>query len=115
MALVAGHALMFPFKNISGQFVIEGFGVPFNQGKIFPVVFRVALGTLFVVPFWNVIGGVQTLARAQASGNFRVTAEALQSSGGTQFVAVGAVQCAVERLVSTGKRTGRNLRPRGYG
>ena len=109
VAFVAGDALMFPFENVAGQVVVKGLGIPFDQGKIFTVMLGVAFGTGIVVALGQFVSGMQTLARAEAARDFRVTAKTLERGGGTEPVAVGAVQCSVERFVCAGKRTRRNL------
>ena len=44
MALVAFQTRVFAFQHISGLFMIERLGVPFDEREILPVMFRVATG-----------------------------------------------------------------------
>ena len=46
VALVAGQTRMFPLEHVTSILVVERLDVPFNQWKIFAVVFRVAAGAL---------------------------------------------------------------------
>ena len=115
MALVAGHVLMFSFQNVARQLVVKRLRVPLDEREIFAVVLRVALGTGVVTAFGKVVGGVQPLAHAQPSGDFRMAGEALQRRRRTELVAVGAMQRAVQRFMGAGKRPRRDLRRRRRG
>jgi hypothetical protein len=44
MALVAFQTGVFPLQDISGLFMIERFGIPFDEREVLPVMFRVATG-----------------------------------------------------------------------
>lgn len=114
VAFVTGDTLMFPFENVAREIVVEGLGVPLDQGKVFTVVFGVAFGTSVIVALWQFICGMQAFASTEPASNFSVTADTLERRGGTEFVAVGAVKSTIERLVGAGKRAGRNLRERGF-
>jgi len=46
MAASTSHAGMLAFENITGKFVIEGFGIPLDERKILTVVFRVTARAL---------------------------------------------------------------------
>lgn len=63
VALVAGESRVFPLKHVAGIFVIEGFGVPLDERKVFAVVLRVTSGALLARSWRNVVAGVKALAR----------------------------------------------------
>ena len=106
VALGAFDPLVFPFQNVSGQLMVEGLGVPFDEREILAIVLGVALGTFLVDPFGNVVGRVQAFAGSEATGDLRMAAQALQRGGGTELVAVRAVQSAIQRLVRAGEGAG---------
>ena len=114
VAFVAGHALMFPFENIARKIVVEGLGIPFDQGKVFAIVLGVALGTGVVISLGQFVSGMEALARAKAACDLRMATQTLERGRGTKFVAVRAVQCPIQRFVCAGKRAGRNLRDGGF-
>jgi len=99
MALVTGDALMFPLQNVARQLMIEGLGIPLDERKVFPVVLRVALAASIVAALGDVVGSMQSLARAQPPGDFRMASQTLQRGCGAKFVAVQAVQCSTQRIM----------------
>ena len=46
MTASASHAGVLAFENVAGKSVIEGFGIPLDERKILPVVFRVTARAL---------------------------------------------------------------------
>ena len=111
VAASAGYSRMLAFENITGELVIERFGIPLDERKILPVVFGVAARTLIARALRNVVSSVESFARGQPGGNLSVAVETLQRGLGTQLVTCSAVGCAGKRLVRPRKRTRRNLRP----
>lgn len=110
MASSASYPGVFAFENITGELVIEGLDVPFNERKILTVVLGVAAGAVVAGARRNVVGSVEPLARGKSGCNFSVAVEALQRGRGTELVTSRTVSCAVQRLVRPRKRTGRDLR-----
>jgi hypothetical protein len=106
---------MFPFENIAGQIVIKGLGIPFDQSKVLAVVLGVTLGTGVVISLGQFVGGMEAPARAQAAGDFRMTAQTFERGRGTELVAVSAVQCPIQRFVRARKGARGNLCPRRSG
>lgn len=47
VAFAASYTRVFAFKQVAGLFMVKGPNVPFDQWKIFAVVFRVAAGAFF--------------------------------------------------------------------
>jgi len=86
-------------QNVARLLVVEGFDVPFDQWKIFTVVFRVTTGALLARAGRNVIRGVQSFVGTKPRGNFSVTIVALQSGLAPEYMATGAVGRSVERLM----------------
>lgn len=93
--------------------VIQGFavGLPSDNREICPIVLGVAAHAVLTSCIWPYKSGVQSPALYQALANFGVTLEALQlDAAGTQIVAFRAIERTRQRLVSSGKGAGRNLR-----
>ena len=112
MAASASYSGVFAFKDISGELVIEGLGVPFDEREILAIVLGVAARALVARSARKVVGSVESLASGQSSLDFSVAFETLQSGRGAQLVASRAIRGTVQRLVSPRKRAGRDLRPR---
>lgn len=112
VALIAGQAGMFAFQQVSGFFVIELVRIPLDQRKIFAVVIRVAAHAFLAGARGDVIGPVQSALGGDSRANIGVTADALELRlAAPDFVAIGAVQGPVQKLVLPRERAGRNLRP----
>jgi hypothetical protein len=112
VAFIAGQAGMFAFQQISGFFVIELVRIPLYQRKIFAVVIRVAAHAFLAGARGDVIGPVQPAFSGDSRSNIGVTADALELRlAAPDFMAIGAVQRPVEKLVLPRERARRNLRP----
>ena len=109
MALVALESGVLALENVSGFVMIEGFCIPFNEGEILAVVFRVAAGALLTGPGRDVVGGMKPVMSIQAVGDFSVAFEALESSLAAEFVTTRAVCGSIEGLVRPRERARRNL------
>jgi len=109
VALVALESGVLALENVSGFVMIEGFCIPFNEGEIFAVVFRVAAGALLTGPGRDVVGGMKPVMSIQAVGDFSVAFEALESSLAAEFVTTRAVCGSIEGLVRPRERARRNL------
>ena len=110
VTLVTLQPDVFSFEFPVGLRVIEMLEVPFCQGEVFAIVLGVAGNTFQTRARLEVVGSVQTFSHLDAPGNFGMAIQALESGfSGREFMAGGAVGEAVDRLVSAGKRAGRNL------
>lgn len=112
---VAAAALqpgMFTCQGVSRLLVIERFGVPLDKGKIFAVMIRVATRALLAGPRLDIIGSVQASVGRYSAGNLRMAVHAPERGCSAQFVTGGAVGGSIEKLMRTGQRARRNLRPR---
>lgn len=58
VAAIAGKSSVFALEQVAGQLVIEGLGVPFNQGEIFAVVVGVTTGAVLARARLDVIARV---------------------------------------------------------
>lgn len=101
---------MLTLENVPGIFVIEGFGIPLDQGKIFTVVLGMTTGTLLAGTGRNVVGRVQALVSGEAGSDFSVTVQAFEGSLTAEFMATGAIGGTVEGLVGPRQQARRNLR-----
>jgi hypothetical protein len=112
VAFIAGQAGMFAFQQVSGFFVIEFVRIPLDQRKIFAVVIRVTAHAFLAGARGDVIGPMQPAFGGDSRANIGVTADALELRlAASDFVAIGAVQRPVEKLMLPRERAGRNLRP----
>ena len=110
MALRTLQPSMLALENVPGVFVIEGFGIPLDQGKIFTVVLGMTAGALLAGTARNVVGRVQALVSGEAGSDFGVTVKAFEGSLTAEFMATGAISGTVEGLVGPRQRAWRNLR-----
>lgn len=115
VAAAASEAGVLAFQHVTGIFVIEGLDVPFDQGKVFAVVFRMAARTFLAGTQRNVKCGVQAAVGRKANADLGMTLQALHRCLAAELVALGAIDGPVERLVRAGEGPGRNLggSPRG--
>lgn len=91
--------------------MVEGFDVPFDQGEILAVMFRVAARALLARTRLDVVGGMQVFALGEARSNLTMAVQAFEGGlAGGQLLTSRAVGGAVKGLVGAGKRAGRNLR-----
>ena len=111
VATVAIQRGMFSYQRVSRLLVIERFGVPLDKWKIFAVMIGVTTRALFAGAGLNVVGSVQASACHYSPGNLRMAVHAAKGGRSAQLVAGGAVGRSVEKLVGTGQRPRRNLRP----
>ena len=111
MTLVAGQAGVFAFQQVSGFFVIEFIRIPLDQRKTHTVVIRMAAHAFLAGAGRNVIRAVQSPFCCHSRANVGVTADAFELRlPASDFMAIGAVHGAVEKLVLPRQRAGRNLR-----
>lgn len=87
---------MLAFQGISRLFVIEGFRIPFDEGKVFTIVLGVAAHTLLAGTGRKMIGSVQALALGQALGYFCMAVQAFECClSRRQFVTAAATTGSV--------------------
>lgn len=86
---------MLAFKGVPRFFVIEGFDIPLDQWKIFPVVLGVTAGALLTGTGRDVVSRMQTTSRRKPRGNFCVTVKTLQRGLPAEFMASGTVRRSV--------------------
>jgi hypothetical protein len=111
VAFIAGQAGVFVFQQISGFFMIELGRIPLDQRKTHAVVIGVAAHAFLAGARGNVVRTVQSAFGRYSSANIGVTADALELRlAASDFVAIGAVHGAVEKLMLPRQRPGRNLR-----
>jgi hypothetical protein len=111
VAFIAGQAGMFAFQQVPGLFVIEFVRIPLDQRKIYAVVIRVAAHAFLAGAGGNVIGAVQPAFGCDSRANIGVTADAFELRlAASDFVAIGAVQGPVEKLMLPRQWSGGNLR-----
>lgn len=111
MALIAGEAGVFALEQVAGFLVIEFIGIPFNEREVHAVVVGVAAHALLAGAGGYVIGGVQSALGGDARTDVRVATDTAELGlSAAEFVAVGAVGGAFERLMLASQRTGRDLR-----
>jgi len=110
MALGTGHARMFALEPVTSILVTEGLDVPFDQRKIFAVVFRMTASALLAGAGRNVISRMQAFPGREPSGNFSVAAQTFERGCSAELVTTGTVRRSVQRLMRPGQWTGRNLR-----
>ena len=111
VALLAIDADVLSFEHVARLFMIEGFGVPFDNGEIHTIVVGVALDTFLAGAGAKTVGKVKTLVRVEATSDLRVTFKALKRCLSTrELVTIGTMRSAVETLVSAGERARRDLR-----
>ena len=91
MAFATRQTCMFALDRISRFLVIERLDVPFDQRKIFSVVFGVAAGAFLAGTGRDLVRGVQTSACGKSSRNLGMTFQTLQRGLSTELVATGAV------------------------
>ena len=101
---------MLALKGVPRVLVVERLDVPFDQREIFAIMFGMAAGAFLTGTRRDVVGRMQATSRRKARRDFRVTFEALQRSLSAEFVTAGTIRRSIQRLVRTGKRSGRNLR-----
>lgn len=111
MALRTLQPSVLALENVPGIFVIEGFDIPLDQGKIFTVVLGMTAGAFLAGTARNVVGRVQALVSGEAGSDFSVTVQAFEGSLTAEFMATGAIGRTVEGLVGPRQRARRNLRP----
>lgn len=99
VAAIATDPGVLALKDVSSLFVIEGFGIPLNQRKVFAIVLGVTTRALLARSRGDVVSGVKSPAGRKASRNLGVAVETLQCSLPAKFVATGAVGSSVQRLV----------------
>jgi hypothetical protein len=75
---VAAEARVLALEGVSGLLVIERLGIPFDQGKVFALVFGVTAYALLTGSRRKMIGSMQALALGQTLGDFRVAIQALE-------------------------------------
>jgi hypothetical protein len=111
VALIAGKAGVLAFQQISGLFVIELIGVPFNKRETHAVVIGVTTDALLAGTRRYVIGAVQATLGGHARADVGVAADASELRlTSSDLVAVRAVSRAVEKLMRARERSGRDLR-----
>jgi hypothetical protein len=111
VTFIAGQAGVFAFQQVSGFFMIELVRIPLDQRKIHAVVIGVAAHAFLAGAGGNVIGTVQAAFGRDSRANIGVTANAFELRlAASDFVAIGAVQGAVEKLMLPRQWAGRNLR-----
>ena len=91
VALDAWHACMLALKRVAGFFMVEGFRVPLDQGKVFPVVLGVAAGAFLARTGRDVVRSMQSFSSSKPLRDFCVAVQTLQSSLPTKFMATRAV------------------------
>ncbi len=104
---------MLALKNISRLLVIKSLDVPFDQGKIFAVVIRVAADALLAGARLDVVSRMQPFVCIHTRGDFGMafhTAERRLSR--REFVASRAICGSAKRLMWTRQRSWRDLRVR---
>jgi hypothetical protein len=84
--------------------MVERLDVPFDQGKVLPIVLGVTAGAFLDGSGRDVIGGVQAFVRGKTVGNFSVTLKTLESGLSAKFMTAGAVRGTVQRLMRTRER-----------
>lgn len=109
MALGTGQACVFALEHVTCVPVTEGLDVPFDQRKVFAVVFRVAAGALLARARRNVVSRMQAFPGEEPRGNFGVAVKTFEGSLSAELVTTGAVRRSVQRLMRPGQWTGRNL------
>ena len=112
MTLLAAQLGMLSLQSKSRESAMFIFlAVQFGEGKLPPVVFHVAMGTIHL-SFGNVIGtGVIANMLFHAATDFCVTVQTFEAARGqAEIVTSRAFSGAFQRLVRTRERAGRDLR-----
>jgi len=102
VTLFACNAGVLPFQVVAGQPVIELFlrGFPMDESKVLAVVLQVATDAIFAVGIAHLDLKVIAMLGVEASGNFLVAIETLESgSAGAELMATGALRSSGQRLV----------------
>ena len=116
MAFLTLDTFVLSFEQIARLFMIEGLGVPLDDGEIDTVVVGVALRTSLAGAGGETIGEVQALVGGEALCDLGVTFQALEGCfAAGQLVAVDAMGSAFKIFMRTSQRTGRDLSPGGAG
>ncbi len=115
MTLAAVQPAVRPFEHVAGLAVIE-FGqvhIPADWNEVRPIVLGVATRAFALAPGLE-LGRVKTALSLKPLPDFRMTAQAPEISiHCLETVAIGALGGAIERAVSLGEFTGRELSPAG--
>lgn len=110
VTLLAIHAGVLSFQHVSRLFMIERFGVPFDDGEIDAVVVGVAFDTFLAGARAQAVGEVQSLVSIEATGDLGMALEALEGGlSARQLVAIGTMRSAAQSLMRASERAGRDL------
>ena len=101
VALSAFDPGVLAFQDIPGFFVVEGLGVPLDEGKVFAIVVGVAASTFLARAGGDVIGCVKSPMRFEPARNFRMAFQALEGCLAAELVAGYTVGRSVQGLVGT--------------
>lgn len=110
VAPIAGQFRMFALKQITRLFVVEGFCIPFDQGKLFSIVLGMAARAFLTGTGRNLVGGVQSFSSIEPRLDFGVAFQAFQCRLSPKLMASRTVRGPIQRLVGPRERAGRNLR-----
>ena len=107
MTLLTFDPSVFSFQHVARLFMIEGLGVPLEDGEIYAIVVGVALGALLAGAGGETVGKMQTLVSGEATCDLGVAFQAFERSfSARQLVALDTTGSAFQIFMRAGQWPG---------